>query len=456
MKLAVITGFLGKTKDRFHEYNEALDLDAKFGLLASIPGYSGVEVVHPYEVPAAAELKALLAKHGLSVAAINVNVKAEPEFRSGGLTSADPTVRAKAVRFLKEAKDYAAAVGADKVTCCPLGDGYEFAFQYDYAAAWRQLVDAFAEAAAHRPEVTLFVEYKPSETRGRCFVDSAAKTLCLIRDAGTKGLGVTLDFGHSVYGGENAAEAAALVHSERSAPVHPHQRQRRQVGLGLFLRNQALPGVRRVPVVSSPHRVRRLVHLGHQPDPLGRGGHLRGQRQAYAPDREASGPPGFEGPRGPHGRIGAIWTPGSCWRPRFSAFRTEYPLKETTMAKPKVYVTRRIPEAGLELLRRECEVEVSPHDRPLTRPEFLAAIRGRDGVICLLTDKVDAEAFEAAAGVKGFANYAVGFDNLDVAEATRRRIPLSNTPDVLTDATADMAWALLFAVARRVVESDGD
>lgn len=125
------------------------------------------------------------------------------------------------------------------------------------------------------------------------------------------------------------------------------------------------------------------------------------------------------------------------------------------MAKPKVYVTRRIPDAGLELLRKECEVEVSPHDRPLTRAEFLAAIKGRDGVICLLTDKVDAEAFEAAAGVKGFANFAVGFDNLDVPEATRRRIPLSNTPDVLTDATADMAWALLFAAARRVVESDG-
>lgn len=125
------------------------------------------------------------------------------------------------------------------------------------------------------------------------------------------------------------------------------------------------------------------------------------------------------------------------------------------MTKPRIYVTRRIPEAGLELLRREYEVEVSPHDRPLTRQEFLDAIRGRDGVICLLTDKVDAEAFEAAEGVKGFANFAVGFDNLDVPEATRRRIPLSNTPDVLTDATADMAWALLFSAARRVVESDG-
>jgi xylose isomerase len=221
MKLAVITGFLGKTKDRFHEYNKELDLDGKFALLKSIPGYSGVEVVYPYETPAPAELKTMLGKHGLQVAAINVNVKGEPEFRNGGLTSLDPVVRAKAVRFIKEAKDYAAAVGADKVTCCPLGDGYEFAFQYDYATAWKNLVSAFAEAAAHRPEITLFIEYKPSETRGTCFVNSASKTVCLVRDAGTKGLGVTLDFGHSVYGGENPAEAVALVHGS-GIPLYVH------------------------------------------------------------------------------------------------------------------------------------------------------------------------------------------------------------------------------------------
>jgi xylose isomerase len=221
MKLAVITGFLGKTKDRFHEYNKELDLDGKFGLLASIPGYSGVEVVYPYETPSAPELKRILARHGLSIAAINVNVKGEPEFRNGGITSNDPAVRAKAVRFMKEAKDYAAESGADKVTCCPLGDGFEFSFQYDYASAWKRLVDAFAEVAAYRPEVPLFIEYKPSETRGTCFVNSAAKTICLVRDAGTRGLGVTLDFGHSIYGGENPAEAAALVHAS-GIPLYIH------------------------------------------------------------------------------------------------------------------------------------------------------------------------------------------------------------------------------------------
>ncbi len=120
-----------------------------------------------------------------------------------------------------------------------------------------------------------------------------------------------------------------------------------------------------------------------------------------------------------------------------------------------VYVTRRIPDAGIEVLEEAgVKVRVNPHDRPLTREELLKEVAAADGVISLLTDRIDAEVFDHAPRCNGFANYAVGFDNLDVDEATRRRIPLSNTPGVLTDATADMAWALLFAVARRVVESD--
>jgi len=122
--------------------------------------------------------------------------------------------------------------------------------------------------------------------------------------------------------------------------------------------------------------------------------------------------------------------------------------------KYKVLVTRRIPEEGLAMLATRCDIEMNPHDRPMSRPELLAAAAGKDGVLCLLTDKVNAELFDAAPTVRGYANYAVGYDNMDVAEASRRKIPLSNTPDVLTDATADMAWALLFATARRVVESD--
>ncbi len=122
--------------------------------------------------------------------------------------------------------------------------------------------------------------------------------------------------------------------------------------------------------------------------------------------------------------------------------------------KHRVYVTRAIPQEGLDLLRESCEVAVNPEDRPLRREELLSAVQNARGVIGLLTDRIDAEFFDAAPLLKGYANYAVGFDNIDVPEATRRGIPVSNTPDVLTRATAELAWALLFAVARRVAEGD--
>ncbi len=221
LKMSIITGFLGRTKDRFHEYNEPLSLEEKFKLMTEIEGMDGVEIVYPYEVNDADMVKGLLEKYGLNVAAVNVNIKGEPEFRNGSVTASDPAIRAKAVTFIKEAKDFAANIGADKVTCCPLGDGYEFVFQYDYAQAWKNLVECFREAGSYRKEIPLFLEYKPSETRGRCFLNDAAKTLCLLNEIGIEEMGVTLDFGHSVYGDENPAEAVALL-AESRFPYYIH------------------------------------------------------------------------------------------------------------------------------------------------------------------------------------------------------------------------------------------
>ena len=125
------------------------------------------------------------------------------------------------------------------------------------------------------------------------------------------------------------------------------------------------------------------------------------------------------------------------------------------MSKFSVYVTQMIPQPAIDLLRSHFDVDVSPAGLALPRADLLKEVRGRDGVLSLLNDKMDADAFDAAGSqLKVVANFAVGFDNLDIAEATKRGIVLTNTPDVLNDATADLGWALLFAVARRVVESD--
>ncbi len=221
LKCALITSFVSKTKDRFHEYNQDKTLEERLGLVSEMTGITGVEVVYPYEAKDARLLTGLLQKCRLRLAAVNVNVKAEPEFRNGGLTSTDAGIRARAVEFIKQAKDFAQATGADKVTCCPLGDGYEFAFQCDYTQMWKYLAEAFGEAGAYKPEIPLFIEYKPSETRGRCFLDTAAKTLCLLNDIGVPQIGVTMDYGHSKYGQENPAEVVALLASSRR-PYYIH------------------------------------------------------------------------------------------------------------------------------------------------------------------------------------------------------------------------------------------
>ncbi len=121
-----------------------------------------------------------------------------------------------------------------------------------------------------------------------------------------------------------------------------------------------------------------------------------------------------------------------------------------------VFVTREIPKAGLEIVRKHCDpADMNPDDRVLTRAELLAGVRGRDGVLCLLTDRIDDEVYEAAGSqCKIFANYAVGYNNVDVPAATRRGILITNTPGVLTEATADHTWALLLSSARRVSEAD--
>ena len=120
----------------------------------------------------------------------------------------------------------------------------------------------------------------------------------------------------------------------------------------------------------------------------------------------------------------------------------------------KIFITRKIPETGLEILKKYHDIKVNSYDGGLTKKEIIQGIKGKDGLLCLLTDQIDKEIIDSEPRLKMIANYAVGFDNIDVKTATRKGIPVSNTPGVLTDATSEMAWALLFSVSRRIVEAD--
>ncbi len=125
------------------------------------------------------------------------------------------------------------------------------------------------------------------------------------------------------------------------------------------------------------------------------------------------------------------------------------------MKKPMVFVTRRIPEEGLEKLREFCDVEVSTHEGILPRKVLLEKVEGKDGLLSLLTDRIDKEVMERAGpSLRVISNYAAGFNNIDLEEATKRGIMVTNTPHVLTETTADLTWSLMLATARRVVEAD--
>jgi len=121
----------------------------------------------------------------------------------------------------------------------------------------------------------------------------------------------------------------------------------------------------------------------------------------------------------------------------------------------KIFITRKIPNSGLELLlKKGYELEINKHDRILLKKEIINGLKRKDGLISLLTDNIDKEVINSNPHLKMISNYAVGYNNIDIDAATKKRIPVSNTPDVLTDTTAEMAWALLFSVSRKIVEGD--
>jgi len=125
------------------------------------------------------------------------------------------------------------------------------------------------------------------------------------------------------------------------------------------------------------------------------------------------------------------------------------------MNKPKVFVTRLIPEKGLRMVQAFCQADVWSEVLPPSQDVILERVRGVDGVLSLLTDRVDGEVMDSAGpSLKVISNHAVGVDNVDLAAATLRGIPVGNTPGILTETTADFAFALLLAVARRVAESE--
>jgi len=125
------------------------------------------------------------------------------------------------------------------------------------------------------------------------------------------------------------------------------------------------------------------------------------------------------------------------------------------MPRPKVYITRIIPEPGISMIKECCDVEIhQSKEWPPSREELIEKVRDKDGLLCLLTDKIDAEVMDAAPNLKVISTYSVGYDHIDIEEATKRGIYVTHTPGVLTDAVAEFTVGLIFAITRRILEAD--
>ncbi len=122
--------------------------------------------------------------------------------------------------------------------------------------------------------------------------------------------------------------------------------------------------------------------------------------------------------------------------------------------KPKVFLTRELPPDAMDRLKSTTDLDYNRDDRVLTQDEIVHGVQGKDFLLCLLTDRIDSTIMDANPDLHGIVNYAVGFNNVDIEAAKQRGIPVTNTPGVLTDTSADMAFALLMAIARRIPEAD--
>lgn len=193
------------------------DLDGKPSLrqmverAATVEGLTELDLNYPDHVADAVSAGAIVRDFGLSVSGLAMRYYTNPAYKRGAFTNPDPLVRREAIDLTKRGIDAARAMGALMMTLWLGQDGYDYAFQCDYAALWEAEVSGIAEVAAHDPDCLISIEYKPNEPRSCAVLPDAATTLLAIAQVGAANLGVTIDFAHSLYANETPAYAAAHI-----------------------------------------------------------------------------------------------------------------------------------------------------------------------------------------------------------------------------------------------------
>ncbi len=210
-RLSVITAFLGAARNRYMTYQPERTLADKLAMAARIQGLDGLELAYPADFEDPALLAGLLADSGLGISAVNFRSRRTGMWWRGSFSSALAAERQEVVDDMRRCMDLSAALGCRRITTCPLNDGADAPFEMDYVQAWDDAAEAFAAVCAHDAATRIAIEYKISDPRARCLFGTAGEVAAFAGIVGAANLGATLDIGHALVAGENAASAAALL-----------------------------------------------------------------------------------------------------------------------------------------------------------------------------------------------------------------------------------------------------
>jgi len=220
-KLAIISGFLGRAHNRYMVYQEDRALAERVEMASQVKGADGLEVCYPADFENPDELKKLLDRHELGVSAINFRSRRTGKWWRGSFVSERADERQEVVDDLKRAMDFAAELGCNRVTTCPLNEGTDTVFEADYIKIFEYAAETFSAVCAHSREVRVCIEYKINDPMARCVFGTAGETASFCMMVGADNLGATLDIGHSLLARERPAQAAVLLHrAKRLFYVH--------------------------------------------------------------------------------------------------------------------------------------------------------------------------------------------------------------------------------------------
>lgn len=211
IKHSVMVGMMGRVADKFHEYYPHKSLKERLDDAKKVNYSDGIEIVYPSEFLDKDETVRLIKDMGFAISAINLNVKSEKQWEKGSFTSPDPNTRRQAVSAMKSAMDLAVELNSGMVSCCPLIDGHNFNFEVNYLEQWGWLEEGIKEAASHRNDVKVSLEYKLSECRNFNILGDMGRSLYLCEKVGLPNVGVTMDVGHALIARESPAEVMCMA-----------------------------------------------------------------------------------------------------------------------------------------------------------------------------------------------------------------------------------------------------